>query len=285
MLFLHRLHELITDLKEMAIGAVKKSRQKHPAPPFLFTGSLTVEAALALPLCLGVLFLLSGLLFAARTTEQLDHYLCQTARRMAAYSEAGDGVSTVDAYRLFYTELGSSGIDFSGISGGKAGILLSLPEGNRKDGVICLKAACRIRVPGYLTGDKGIRITDKVYTRCWTGEKDGGSNATENAVYVPVFVTENAAVYHKNRSCTYLDLDVRTVSGANVRLIHNQYGESYHACAFCGGGSPGGKCYVTGMGSAWHTDPHCSGLTRHLHTMDEQEAIDSGLKPCSRCGR
>ena len=284
MLFLHRLHRLIAQLIKMAIGAVKKQQRKCPAPPFLFAGSLTVEAALALPLCLGALFLLSGLLFAARTSEQLDHYLCQTARQLAAYSEAADGVGTLDACRVFYAGLGGSGIDFDRISGGRAGIVLTMPEGNRDDGVICLKVSCRLRIPGYLTGDRGIKISDMVYTRGWIGKKDSGVNEVENTVYVPVFVAENGVVYHKDRGCTYLDLDVRSVSTANVRLIRNQYGETYHACAFCGGRNAGGKCYVTGMGSAWHTDPHCGGLTRHLHTMDEQEAIDSGLRPCSRCG-
>ena len=282
---LHRLYKHFTSSVASAIGAVKKRQISGRMSPLYIAGSLTVEAAMAFPLCLGALLLLTGLLSAARTSEQIDHYLCMTARQLAAYSEAKDGVTALDAYRFFYADLGSSGIDFDSISGGKAGILLTLPQKGGDEGLICLKASCRIRVPGYIMGDRGIRITDQVITRGWIGAADTDTNEVTYAEYVPVFVAESGVVYHKNRGCTYLDLDIRTVSAANARLIRNQYGEKYHACAFCGGGGSSGKYYVTGMGNAWHTDPHCGGLTRHLHTMDEQEALDSGLRPCSRCGR
>lgn len=280
-----RLHNLIMAIKDLAIGAVKKQRGKQKRSALLIAGSLTVEAALALPLCLGVLFLLAGLLSAARVSEQMDHYLFMTSRRLAAWSEAQDGVHMADAYRCFYFEADKSGVPFDRIDGGKAGVLLTLPENGQNDGLICLRASYRIRVPGYLAGSRGIRVTDQVCTRGWIGRKSAASNESENAEYVPVYVTENGIVYHKDRGCTYLDLDVRKVSYEAAARIRNRYGERYHACEKCARGKRTGTLYVTGMGNAWHTDPHCSGLSRYLHTMDEQDALASGLRPCSRCGR
>ena len=285
MLNAHRLHKKIIAIKEKAIGAVRKQRGGQKSFPLLIAGSLTVEAALALPLCLGVCFLLAGLLSAARVSEQMDHYLFMTSRHLAAYSEAENGVSIADAYRYFYFNASEGGVPFDRIEGGRAGVLLTLPENGREDGLICLKASYRIRVPGYLAPGRGIRVTDRVYTRGWVGRSSAQVNETDNAVYVPVYVTENGIVYHKNRSCTYLDLDVRKVSYGIASQIRNRYGERYHPCEKCGRGKRRGVFYVTGMGSAWHTDPHCSGLSRYLHTMDEQDAISAGLRPCGRCGR
>lgn len=285
MLYALRLHKLVIAIKDLAIGAVKKQRRKQKASALLIAGSLTVEAALALPLCLGVLFLLAGLLSAARVSEQMDHYLFMTSRRLAAYSEAQDGVNMADAYRYFYFDAERSGVPFDRIDGGKTGVLLTLPENGRGDGLICLRASYRIRVPGYLAGSRGIRVTDQVYTRAWTGRKSAECNESENAEYVPVYVTESGVVYHKNRGCTYLNLDVRKVSRGAAGQIRNRYGEHYHACEKCARGKSRGSFYITSMGNAWHTDPHCSGLSRYIHTMDEQDALASGLRPCSRCGR
>ncbi len=285
MLYVRRLHKLIIAIKDLAIGAVRKQRGKQKKSALLIAGSLTVEAALALPLCLGVLFLLAGLLSAARISEQMDHYLFMTSRRLAAYSEAQNGVNMADAYRFFYFDADKSGIPFDRIDGGKMGVLLTLPENGRGDGLICLKASYRIRVPGYLAGTRGIRVTDAVFTRGWIGRKSAENNESENAEYVPVFVTESGVVYHKDRGCTYLDLDVRKVSFAAAGRIRNRYGERYHACEKCARGKRRGSFYVTGMGNAWHADPQCSGLSRYIHTMDEQDALASGLRPCSRCGR
>ena len=281
----HRLHTIIIAFTDLAIGAVRKQRRRHSRFTLLTAGSLTVEAALAVPLCLGVLFLLAGLLSAARVSEQMDHYLFMTSRHLAAYSEAHDGVHMADAYRYFYFNADEGGIPFDRIEGGKAGVLLTLPENGQGDGLICLKASYRIKVPGYFMPGRGIRITDQVYTRGWIGRCSSQANETENAVYVPVYVTENGVVYHKNRGCSHLDLDVRRVSWAMASQIRNQYGQRYYPCEKCGRGKRRGTLYVTGMGTAWHTDPHCSGLSRYLHTMDEQDAIASGLRPCTRCGR
>ena len=42
--------------------------------------------------------------------------------------------------------------------------------------------------------------------------------------------------------------------------------------------------FITDMGTAWHTDRHCSGLKRTMDGMSQKEAEQSGLRPCSRCG-
>ena len=42
--------------------------------------------------------------------------------------------------------------------------------------------------------------------------------------------------------------------------------------------------FITDMGTAWHTDRHCSGFKRTMDGMSQKEAEQSGLRPSSRCG-
>ena len=56
-------------------------------------------------------------------------------------------------------------------------------------------------------------------------------------------------------------------------------------CERCGHVSDKNKTvFITDMGTAWHTDRHCSGLKRTMDGMSQKEAEQSGLRPCSRCG-
>ena len=100
-----------------AIGETDNSKKR--AVSFAsFAGSLTVEAALVLPIFLSAMLLLSGLFHAMSVCSQVNHYLCMTGRKIAAYSQSEKGVDQGTLYQLFYSEIGESGIDSDDIAGG-----------------------------------------------------------------------------------------------------------------------------------------------------------------------
>ena len=80
-----------------AIGETDNSKKR--AVSFAsFAGSLTVEAALILPIFLSAMLLLSGLFHAMSVCSQVNHYLCMTGRKIAAYSRVND-LSEVNVLR------------------------------------------------------------------------------------------------------------------------------------------------------------------------------------------
>lgn len=128
-----------------AIGETDNSKKR--AVSFAsFAGSLTVEAALILPIFLSAMLLLSGLFHAMSVCSQVNHYLCMTGRKIAAYSRSEKGVDQGTLYQLFYSEIGGSGIDSDDIAGGYAG-LIPRAESSEQGRLIKLSIRFGIRMP------------------------------------------------------------------------------------------------------------------------------------------
>ena len=254
------------------------------------SGSLTAEAALALPLCLGFLLLMGSLLRALSLCEAIDLSLCSAARRAAACSVSENGVKKTRAALFFYEELKAAHADLSLVRGGMAGIRVNLKEDGAETGIIRMEVSCRLRLPGLVLGYQGFPVRDSVCTRAWTGmphhagDEGGGQTGTAKDTGT-VLVAENGVVYHKDEDCTYLQLSVQSVSADSVAARRNQYGSRYVPCEKCARGQPQGTVYITRQGEAWHTDRSCSGLKRSIRVVPEDHARGRGLHACPRCGR
>lgn len=270
-----------------AIGVTDfNARKKRAVSSTSFSGSLTVEAALVLPVFLSVILLLSGLFHALSVCSQVNHYLCMTGRKIAAYSQTSDTVTTKEVCTLFYAHLKESGIDASRIGGGYAGLV---PQLEILDSGTCIKVSVDywIKFPGYMMPTKKLRDEEVVYVRPWTGatlsEYEALNGAGQSEM---VYIAENGSVYHEDAMCSYLDLSVHACMLANVHQLRNQSGARYIPCERCGqAGNAQMTVYITDDGRAWHTDRMCSGLKRTVGKMHQDEAEHKGLKPCSRCGR
>ena len=267
-----------------AAGASGYSAGRVFQTAFLMKGSLTVEAALVLPICLGILFALAGLIQAVTVTEQINHQLCMTARKAAAYSVSEDGISQAEVMQCFYSGLAEGTFRADRVIGGAAGILVTVSQ-NAENGIFCLKASYMIKLPGVFGVLKRIPVSDRVYGRAWTGIPltDGNAGAGSAGEGKTVYVAENGVVYHTDSSCTYLDLSIHAVSVDSLEYKRNLSGSRYVPCSKCAGGAHG-IVYITNQGDAWHSDPHCSGLKRTISLENEEDAHEHGLRPCPRCG-
>ncbi len=265
-----------------AIGEtdISKRRTFFSVP---FSGSLTVEAALVMPIFLGAVLMLTGIFQTLEVYEQVNSYLCSTGRKLAAYSEAADGVDSGDLYKLFYTDLHSSGIQSDYIVGGKAGLV---PVMTKESDLVKIQVTYFIKAGGFFGLSRNVRITDSVYVRPWLGASPGGSKKdSDHQQSKMVYVAENGVVYHQSESCSYLKLSIHQCRQEDVPALRNKYGAKYVQCEKCGRHADGnGTVYITDTGRAWHTDRTCSGLKRKLQTMTQEEAQEKGLRSCSRCG-
>lgn len=281
--FLKDLHNYIKKEVQKVVEAIMKYSERALRRRSYKRGSLTVEAALAIPLFLGAILLLCGLFYTLQVYEEIDHCLCMTVRQMAACS-AGEHPGIADAYRYFYLDSKGSNIDFDNIKGSMAGIRLGVEESD--DNIISLHASCKVRLNGYFLPDRDIRIKDTVYSRRFTGSDFFSTDSYEKEDHKRVTVAENGTVYHKDSSCTYLKLSVKKVSYQSLSYLRNTYGHKYTACEKCSGNNHhGSNVYITESGTSWHCNINCSGLSRYFYTMDEDEAISKGYRACSRCGR
>lgn len=248
-----------------------------------FSGSLTVEASLVLPIFLGAVFMLTGVFQVMTVYEEVNSYLCSTGRKLAAYSEVYDGIESADLYKLFYADLGNSGIESEYIVGGRAALI---PVMTKESELIQIKLTYAVKVQGYFRQSGKVMVTDCVYVYPWLGASVGdGGNAAGNNKTELVYVAENGVVYHKDENCSYLALSIHSCRLQDISRLRNEYGAKYVQCERCGKYANGNDTvYITDSGRAWHTNRQCSGLKRDLHTMTQDEAGKSGLRPCSRCG-
>lgn len=207
--------------------------------------SLTVETALALPVFFfGLITLISFMDIYKLQTEHLS-LLCDKTKEagMYAYNPGGEGTEEITLPDIY---------EYKPVSG-----LIPLPA---------------------------IWMHNTVKVHAWTGKereiKSGDENEKTEAM---VYVTVSGSVYHKNLSCSHLNLSVTQVTGSSVSSKRNEYGEKYHACESCSRNEEPGKIvYITNFGNRYHNDENCSGLKRTVRLIKESEA--EKLRPCSRCG-
>lgn len=244
--------------------------------------SLTVEAALVLPVFLymtaGVISL-TGLMGRAGA---LEGSIQDTAKQMAVYAYAvknnsgkkgslQGGISAAYAYsrlRKHGKSLKSFHLGYSSF----------LDNSERID----LVAAYRVSrgVPVFSFGNP--QILQRGCVRAWTGRdfrEAAGSGGKKGKGQV--YVTENREVYHKSLNCTHLRLSIRQIQADLASGLRNRYGAKYYACSCCKSGT-GQTVYITDTGNRYHASLSCSGLKRTIRCVPASEAED--LPPCSKCG-
>lgn len=209
-------------------------------------GSLTVEAAFALPLFFLTFVSLISLMgiygeFSKKTVE-----LQQSAEEYAVLLAYTDFGSTVPVRRLDTVKV-------------------SLPF-----------------LPYAVWGPR-IRVAANVLP--WTGRSDYDSLAVaqsdDGQLY---YLSDYESVYHTSSCCSYLSLQISAVEADRIRGMRNHSGEKYHSCENCvGAGGVGSVVYVTENGEHYHNSPECSGLKRSVHLVEAEEV--QGLHMCSRCSK
>ena len=212
-------------------------------------GSLTIEAALVLPLFLFACLALLSVM------DMLTHYmdteikLYQTARAAAVYGYAAGG------------------------------------KGNGQEDWIRLKLVYPLRGYGGRFA-KSLLLENHVNVHIFNGY--GGDEIGEKSredIYV--YITGGSEVYHRRRDCKHLNVSVQAVSRAGAAACRNKDGGKYYPCRYCSRGishapadSP--KVYITDYGVLYHTRIDCPDLKRRVSVVRLSEA--GGRRACRDCG-
>lgn len=263
-------------------------------------GSLTIEAALVLPLFLFFMVIL-----------MLPMGIMKEGRRIQTALEAvGEEVSQY-AYVLHQLKVGDK-LEATGIDGSSEEFLDGLTEEGillfvrkqvdgragferlesatfarssvLRDGeTIDLILDYRVRIPFSVFGLKSIPMTARCCRRAWIGQEGGinGKNGPEDEL---VYIGKASTRYHRQRTCHYLYNDIEQISFKEIENARNLNGGKYKPCSrCCRFAEENGSVYIMPSGERYHSDRNCSSIMAYVEAVPLSQVRHLG--PCSYCSQ
>ncbi|MCR5672844.1 MAG: pilus assembly protein [Lachnospiraceae bacterium] len=237
-------------------------------------GSLTVEAALVLPIFMTGLLALVSVLFMCNVCHRIQASLLIEAQDLCVKYRSGQ-MPDISVVKDEITE-NITNADLKFIDNGIDGIDMS--ESTLDGEYIKLCVTCDL-VP--LTDSFGILkipLKRTVLAHVWCGYENG---LFENEEYV--YITDDSDVYHRDRDCSHIKLTIRRTGPDEVVNIRNNDGKRYRSCEICHGSLSDDVLYVTPEGDRYHKSITCPGLKRTVRAVNINSVTDR--RPCGRCGR
>lgn len=269
--------------------------------------SLTVEAALVLPVFLfGILFIISFFQI-LHMQEVIQFALTETAKEASRYSYiyedlikdtqqigmekenkfgsiANQFVNGEFYHNIFSKYLSSEEIKTSIIEG-NISFLNSQFMNDKNEIEIAAMYWVKPTVVNIFAM-KGIPIIQCVKTKGFVGTYLIGNDYNcEREDKVVVYLAKNGTVYHKSNDCTHLLLSIEIVSFEKLDSYRNENGGKYTRCSNCMKGvetEQGRMVYIARQGGHYHSTKACSGLKRTVRKVFLSD-VDK-MDPCQRCG-
>lgn len=212
---------------------------------------------------------------------EVQRALDDTGRKLAvcATTVSSDGAALPGmAEALLLREMADRTEAETYITGGKFGISLIGSDFSGEE--ITLRAAYHIRLPIRIFWLWDFAMEQRADCRKWTGWSAAEGSDEDQWVYV----TQTGTVYHREYSCTHLELSIRSVAEAEIAALRNENGEAYRKCMQCRYAENAfGRLYITNQGDCYHKDLGCSGIKRTVRMIRLSEV--GTRRSCSRCGQ
>lgn len=268
-------------------------------------GSMTVEAALILPLFLFFFLNLGCAIELIRLHCNLQLALFDVGRRVCVYGPVLSAVGQEEepgsppawwsewkditlSYAYIKKEItefvGMEYLEASPLANGMDG--LQFLETEIFDASDCVDIVVTYKVSPFAgaVGFRPFRMSNRYCAHLWNGYCIPGSEAEEEEQDF-VYVAENGEVYHEDRNCGHLFLHIQEVSLGEAYIRRNANGEKYEMCEKCAGQGLNEhlyeRVYITEDGTAIHYNKMCPGLKRTVHTIPRKET--GKYRPCKDC--
>lgn len=247
--------------------------------------SITVEAALVLPVFLFGLLAMYYLIVLFSVQNKVQGALADTANQASLYGYYKEGRYPFSV--TFYQEISKEWLKDCGVIGG----IVSLASSGYEKEDIIVKADYAIKIPVPLLYFRPITISQSVRTRKFIGsdrrkETEGSQEAAGADEDFYVYVTENGTAYHRTEDCTYLKLKIQETSGGMLYSLRNHNGEIYRCCEYCGSGrqlETDTAVFIAEEGNRYHFSSLCRHLKRTVNRILYAK-VKEVLPPCSKCG-
>jgi len=253
--------------------------RKERASAFTSKGSLTLEAAIVVPifffaiLCIAYMFEITAIQISMRTA------LCAVGKEAARQAYTGVYFTSDELNERIVEQIGRERLERSVVFGGANGIDSSKTMCYRGTGVIDLNVQYKVEIPIVMFRIAPISCEEHLRVKGWTGYVPTGQYTDGNEM---VYVTETGIVYHKDSTCTYLDMSVRSVFLKEIGEMRNQSGGKYYACESCAQKEDDVNiCYITDYGTRYHKSLQCKKIKRNIYAIPIDETY--GLGGCSKC--
>ncbi len=274
--------------------------------------SMTVEAAVVLPLFLLFFLNLSSAMEMIRLHGNVELALWNVGNRLSVYGSvlqgetkiqeaagdekvkdqslwkqlAGIGFSYTMIKHFMVDFLGEEYLNTSPIVGGADGLQFLESKLFTDDDHFEIVVAYGVKPPFQLNGVYPMGMVNHYYGHVWNGYEIPREQEQARDL---VYVTEHGSVYHENPACTHLSLTIREVTYEQAYTEKNESGEKYQLCEICKKGKhskdPLGRTdsvWITTDGNRIHLDRGCSGLKRTVYAIERSRV--GKYRPCSRCG-
>lgn len=249
------------------------------ASAFTSKASITVEAAFATGFFFFAVMCLTCLFEIMALQIQVKSALHSVGKEIAMEAYVTPILFTNRLEKEIAETIGSERLDRSMIIGGRNGIDCSGSRTYPGSTIMDLSAYYQIEIPIMIFRIPIIAHEEIVRIKGWSGDEGKYVTNPKNEM---VYVTNYGIVYHKELTCTYLELSIKPVQKEQLLELRNQSGGKYYACESCGGAVLNKKnVYITEYGERYHATLECNKLERNAYAIPLSDAY--GLGGCSKC--
>ena len=238
-------------------------------------GSLTIEAAVALPLFMTGLLTFVSMLLMQLTAMRIQASVHDTAKKLIETLADGHSIATSSVKDMMQDALSDWDLRF--VKNGKEGLDMSDSDIDDPEYII-LDVRCRLIPLTDCFGALSIPLERRCMAHVWCGY-DREFFPDDEYVYI----TNDSEVFHCDRECSHIRLTVTKTSSDMIGTLRNNSGAKYRPCEYCHPKASDTELYITPEGDRYHKSITCSGLKRTVRAIRRSETGDR--RPCSRCGR
>lgn len=249
-------------------------------------GSMTLEAALILPLCMMLVLNIAGIIELLRLHGKVTWALWNVGNQMAVIGTAvPDSDTELQDWAVSYLVvnervkklLGEEYLESSPLRYGVLGLNYFRSEYITEQECLDIIVTYEVKniFPFGLYTYR--RMGNRYYAKCWAGY-----DVTKTSHVKYVYVSVNGEVFHLNPKCSYLFHDVEAIETEKIASIQGNDGKLCEACRICGDEEMGEWVYYTPEGNKYHLVPDCSAIFKNIQKISWFEGMP--YRPCSRCG-
>ena len=249
-------------------------------------GSMTVEAAIVLPLVLSFFLYLMSVMEMLRLHGGVEAALWDVGNQLTLYGETfenqvealpGAAISYTVVHKGIKDFLGADYLEESPLVYGSAGLNYLRSDYMEEENCIDIVITYQVRAALSIFPFPYRRMNNRYYARCWNGYD---VSDPENAVKY-VYVTSYGEVWHAIPDCTHIYHQVEQMTKEWIGKKKNIWGYVYELCSFCGDEPRGRYVYFTKGGEKYHHLKNCSAIYKDVQAIEWEEGLP--YRPCSRC--
>lgn len=282
----HRIFNYITEsLRVRQKNIFHSPRRKERVSLSAFNGSMTVEAAIVVPVFLlaicGIIRFFVLIDFQNILQMDIDNTSSLLSCLQYNADEENNIAKGYAAAKVLSGKAAKKAED-TGVAGGKYGLIMSGTDLSADNEINSLVVCYSWSVPyGFGKNSPHLKFIQRSSYIPWIGEKIEGKETDREEM---VYITKNGIVYHKSIKCTYLTRCIKKVSHNGIGNIRNMAGGKYYKCEKCAakGAADMLYVYITVYGDRYHFDKECNALKRYIEKVPVSEV--GGRRICSKCG-